>query len=224
MAPRTRQPNDADARKWARVPDDARERMRVAVARLNRREERVTISALQKIAGVNRNSASLAARLYKAHVLPDPGTPQKGVGAWSKRAESGDSAGAGLDAVAVEAKLRAEFAEAVLAASSDEERARLQHRLAHLIALGVYGHQEANAIRQSLNTATAHNREARNAPGDEARESRVYAGPDSYALVRAFDGIVCDERRTRILRYVADEFQADLVEHPPVDTSKAEVS
>lgn len=224
MLPQTRQPNDKDHAAWNRVPDEAREKLRRAVARLNRDGKAVTVGGVQVRAETSRARATLARRLYKAGVLPDPGTADGGVGAWSRRAESG---GVGADAgepdgaprVKGETELRLEFAEAVLAATSDEERARLQHRLAHLIALGVYGHQEANAIRQSLNTATAHNREARNAPGDEARASRVYAGPDSYGLVRAFDGIVSDERRARILRLVADEFQADLAEHPPIDTS-----
>lgn len=212
----TREPSDADAQEWRAVSDEIRERLRVAVARLQRREERVTISATQQIAGAQRKVVALAVRLYKAGVLPDPGTPKGGEGAWSRRVLEGTDEAGPADT----GDPRALFAAALRAAQTDEQRAQLQHELAALVAAGIYSHQEANAIRQALASATSHGREARNAPDEEARRQRVYAGADAYALVRAYDGIVSDERRERILRMVAAEFAADLEEHPPIDTGR----
>ena len=183
---------------------------------LERRSEGVSNRTVRPLAGVNAKHVAALVRLYKKDALPDVGTPDGGVGYWAGRSAGGGTSSEGCP--------RQAFASAVRAAGSDEERSRLQHELTALTAEGVFTASETQAMRQTLAGAMGHDKAAREAPDEEAKQQRVFAGPEAYALVRVFDGIVSAERRERILRFVASEFQADLVEHPAADTSRMQAS
>lgn len=195
------------------ITNEVREKVRRAVAMIERRGESVSNRSVRPLAGVDTKVCATLLRLYKKGDLPDPGTEKGGVGAWRSASRS-SSEGDDEDR-------RSCYAAALRAATTDEERGRLQHELAALTSEGVFTSAEAQAIRQALAGAMGHDKAAREAPDEEARRQRVVAGPEAYALVRAFEGIVSDERRERVLRFVASEFSADLAEHPPVDSGRA---
>lgn len=193
------------------ITNETREKVRRAVATLERRGESVSNRSVRPLAAVDSKPVAYLLREYKAGRLPSPGAVKSGEGAWGAGLVASDDGEGGE---------REAFAAAVRAATTDEERSRLQHELAALGALGVFAHSEVQAIRQALAGAMGHDKAARDAPDEEAKLQRVLAGREAYALVRAFEGIVSDDRRERILRYVVGEFNSDLAEHPPVDTGR----
>ena len=179
---------EPNADQWAAI--------RPALRELAAEGGRVTREALRLRAGVDGRACSWALSAWRAGDVDLEDRSDE------RRAGDKDAA-------------RERFAARVEGASSDEERAALQHELAALVARGVLSASEGQVIRASLSAAGAHDRSAREAPDPEAKLSRVYASADAYALVRCYDGMMCDERRERVLRYFVDEFEADLKDYPP---------
>lgn len=109
---------------------------------------------------------------------------------------------------------RARLMERIRAASSDRDREEIAHELAALVAGQAVAPDEAAQIRAAL-------AEARNAaekkravePAPEV-ERAVLAGPEAYDLIAAYEGIVSDQRRAEVLRYVLAQLEVDKAEHP----------
>ena len=184
---------EPNADQWAAI--------RPALRKLAAGGGRVTREALRLRAGVDGRACSWALSAWRAgDVDLDDRSDER-------RASDKDAA-------------RERFAARVEGARTDEERAALQHELAALVARGVLSASEGQVIRASLASAGTHDRAAREAPDPEAKLSRVYASADAYAIVRAVDGIVSDERRAALLQHVVDVYLEDLEEHPHgLDTS-----
>lgn len=185
------------------VSDEHRERGREAIARILRRKESLSVDRVQDLSGLKRATAATVLRAHRAGQLPDPGAPGN-AGRWAAAGPEEGQLG--------------ELVSLVSAAESEEDLREAARATTTALASGRLPVAQANGIEKLLARQGALLRQQREAPDEEAKLQRVVAGREAFALVRAFEGMVCDSRRERVLRYIVDEFQADLAEHPPVDT------
>lgn len=112
------------------------------------------------------------------------------------------------------------LAEMLDAAETYSDLGEISKRAGALVLSGDLASTDASAFKSLLAEARMNAKAASEEPDEEALKQRVLAGREAYAMVRAYEGIVCEERRERVLRFLVSEFNADLVEHPPVDTGK----
>ena len=102
----------------------------------------------------------------------------------------------------------------------DDVRAKLAAaEAAGLAAEGELAKTQADAIKSLIGEARAHLKDERDAPKDTT-DQVLFLSPSAVDVVRLWEGIVSDERRTRILEFLVAEFRADEIEHPGMDTGQ----
>lgn len=201
------------------IPDDARERVRRAVALLLRRNEKLTIAAAQKISGVNRKRAGDLVRAHKAGLLPDPGAEKSGEGAWNAGGASAALAGEapsspggdplpGLDAAALAAELTS--------AKTLGQLGAVSRRVGAALAARQINASTANAIEKQISRQQQIISAALKSP--KVDPERVYlTSEDGALLVDIFERICSEERRADVLRYAGEKLEVDIATLPNVD-------
>jgi len=199
----------------AGIPGEKLEAVRRAILALERDGKNVTQRATREIAKIDQRVNSKVVKAYKAGRMPDPLAP------WSQAsAESTHDAGDGEDE-RDESKSRAELerlVEQIRAARTHEDRMRVQQEAGAMALQGKLEKWQLTAVHDTLQEARKEAKTQREI-ADAGADRVLLAGEESYALVRAYEGIVCGDRRARILELVAAAAEADLEEHPDVDTS-----
>jgi hypothetical protein len=111
---------------------------------------------------------------------------------------------------------RAVLAEGIMAAESDEERERVAHDMARLIALGKLGADDAKEIRAALAEARQSAKAKRDQPVEDPE--RVYlVSPDGALLIKAFERICGEDRRDKVLQLAQELLEEDLAQMPSLD-------
>ncbi|HBP22635.1 MAG TPA: hypothetical protein DEA08_33255 [Planctomycetes bacterium] len=109
----------------------------------------------------------------------------------------------------------------ILAAKSYEDYVSIDLEIGALLARGALSPPRARAIQAVIADARQNTRAHLEAEGDEEPERLILLTKEGGALVRAFEGIVSDERREAILEHVFGEAEVDLEEFPNVDLTRA---
>lgn len=115
-----------------------------------------------------------------------------------------------------EAGPRELLGELIASAQTDEERERVAHEMARLIALSKLSPDDAKEIRASLAEARHSAKNARDQPTEDPE--KVYlVSPDGALLIRAFERICGDARREKILTLAQGMLKEDIQLMPSVD-------
>lgn len=112
-----------------------------------------------------------------------------------------------------------ELAAMIRAISTHQDAVRALIEAAGLAAEGELAKTQADAIKSLIGEARAHLKDERDAPKDTT-DQVLFLSPSAVDVVRLWEGIVSDERRTRILEFLVAEFRADEIEHPGMDTGQ----
>jgi hypothetical protein len=107
--------------------------------------------------------------------------------------------------------------ERIRACKTFEEFAAIDLEVAALLANGTLSPDRARAIQGSIAGARQNTKAHHDADDGLDRERFVLASEDALKIAEAFEGIVSDERRARIVAHVLAEAAVDLAEHPNVD-------
>lgn len=229
---------------WAEVSPDVRERIRVAIAGLERlrakgKARRPGVNSVRDASGVAQQAAAAITKLYKAGFCPDlkadwtggldgsptapaddPHSPRQA------EAGPGDPPPAPAEAVAGEEprgpgrppKKSPTLAEQIRSIETRQDAiAALIEGAAQAVEGKLTKHQ-ADSAKALISEARQHLKDARDDPG-ETTDRQLFLSPSALELVRLWEGIVSEERRERVLRMVVAEFELDLLEHPEVDTA-----
>lgn len=190
------------------VPEEAREKVRAALLELRRTGGRVTVNAVQKLAGVKRDTAAAVLALHRERPLPldvawvvPPAPPA---------APSAPAAAPGAS------EALEDLARAIESADTAKRLGECSGRAASLALRGVLDPNLARVVRDLV-------QERRRSVGDaldqepppEDPRTFLLASEGAMRLARAFDRIMSAERRDRIEGLVAQEFEADRAEPPP---------
>ncbi len=187
------------------IPADTRRKVQEAIAKLEvsrSRSGKKNPPPVREVRAMSLTDTKRTADLCRAHRLgrmPDVHAE----GSWTPDVQA-------------QTQSADEFIARVKAAAggSDDERAGLQHEIAALVLAEKITPQQANVARQCLSSATSHKKVQRDTTGGEDVTSYVLTTPESYLLVRAFDGIVSESRRQQILETVISEAETDMRENP----------
>lgn len=98
---------------------------------------------------------------------------------------------------------------------------RLNQEVAALLASGVLLPARGQAIQRVMAEARQNMLARQQAEPEHADQRVVLCTEQGGLLVRIFEGIVSDARREVVLRVVKEQAEADLREHPAVDTGAA---
>ena len=112
----------------------------------------------------------------------------------------------------------------IRAASTLTDVSALSTEVAALTAQGKVSHSTGRVLRELL-TEKRQNLKAEAKERREASEAKVDRAilcqqEDTPELVRAFEGIIDDARRARVMRYVAAVAEEDIIDSPKADTGE----
>lgn len=109
----------------------------------------------------------------------------------------------------------------ILAARTFEDYAEIDRQVAALLARGAMTPDRARAIMSAIGDARQNTKAHRDAAdGQDDLERFALASDEALRIVEAFEGIVSDERRAKVLEHVLAEAAADLAETPNVDLAE----
>lgn len=203
------------------VPQGTRERVRAELLRRAKTGEPNTNRAIREaVAPAQSSHVALLLRLVAAGELSvgapwvvhaakrKPGRPPK-----AKR--PGKPAPSSATDEEDEAEDPEALAAAILAARSHDDLQALAQRIAAAVASATMEPRAANALSTLLKEARSNQMQVVKAQPDVVDPDRtLLAGPEAYELVEAFEGIVSDERREAVLRYVRSQAEVDRAEQP----------
>lgn len=109
----------------------------------------------------------------------------------------------------------------IRAAKSHDDLANLSQEVGALVGSGSLSTARSHAIRGLLAEARHNMKEHRSAEGEEEPERLLLATEEGAEMLRVFEGICSDERRTQVMAYLLAEAEVDLQEYPDVDTAAA---
>lgn len=229
-------------RLWESVPPEQREAVRHALAGLlkakaNGRAKSPSVRTVRDVAQVGQRVAMKLVKVYKAGLAPDPGEK----GAWSgdlagapsppvptspRQAEAGPGDPPPAPAEAVEKKAPGrplttsdEIEELAGMAGRVETHADAREVLRYasrLAVLGTLPQPRVRALKEVLAEARQYLRDERQDPGG-AVERTFFASPEAVDVIRAFEGIVSEERRAEVVEFLLAQVQLDLKENPTGD-------
>ena len=199
-----------------RIPEDARERIRLAILQLKLAGEGVTQTRVRAAAKVDMRRVGPVVKAFKLGRLPALGGSWTDVGLGLSK-DSTQSGGGGRDESGAEVTgVRVEIADLISAAETDEDRGRVFHLIAEAIARKGVSVAEAKALGEVLDRARMAGREHRATPQDDP-ERVLLISRDGATLLQGYERIVSEERRARVLELVAELVEEDLLELPTAD-------
>lgn len=189
----------------ASVPPEVRERIRLAFAELLRRKEKPTIRGLRAEALCDQNAVSVVKRAHDARKMPpliQPWDVPTESEARSAEPEPGES----LD-----------LAAQIQTADGYDDLLSAGRSLSLAVLTGKVDPDVAGALTKLL----AEMRQSVRGRASEPPESVDVVLPctdESRPLVEAFESIIDDARRGRVLAFALREAEQDALEHPNVNT------
>lgn len=197
------------------IKDESREKVRAAVALLQRRGEKLTVTAVQRLSGVNRKQVGDLLRVYKNGDLPEPGPVDSGAGGWARgrgRTEAAPTA-AGAAGGALGG---GELGDLIAGATDEETLGALASKVMVELAAARLTHHQAGALKGLITERRQLLAAARSAPKEDPE--RIYLlSEDGALLVDAFERICGADRRAAVMDFVSEQLEADLAELPAVD-------
>jgi len=112
--------------------------------------------------------------------------------------------------------------EKILAAKSYEDYVAIDLEIGALLARGALGPARARAIQSVIADARQNTKAHLEGEEDDEPERLILLTEEGAELVRAFEGIVSDERREALLAHVRAEAALDAEEYPNVDLARSE--
>lgn len=189
------------------VPPERREQIREAVAALEKTGSRVSVRAVKKIAKGDSNALALVLRAYREGLLDS----SKSWGVELDQAQNGQPpSDQGADVEQLIARVRT--------AAGPGDLVEVSRLALELSAAGTISEARARVIRdlaQEQRRAMADARLVEPPPEDPSRY--LLASEEAMQAARALDWMVCDDRRARVLTYIAEELELDRIEHPSAD-------
>jgi hypothetical protein len=186
------------------VPPESRERIRLAIIEVRDSGDTPTLRRVRAVAEVDQGAVAIVVRAHVAGDMPPLMQPwDVGPGA----ADGGGSAG---------------LVDMIRAAETDSDRERLAMEIAAMVATGDLRSDDGRVLAQLLTNArqsAVKRRELEPPPEDPTK--LLLASAEAMSAARAFDLIVDDDRRDRVLAYVAAELAADRAAIPNVDEGGA---
>lgn len=186
-----------------------RERIRLAIIELMKRKAKLTVRALREEAGCDQNGAATVKRLYEAKRMPPLMQPWD-VAVEGERAAS-ESDGPGEIAAATP------LGEQIERADTYDDLLRA----GKAVAVAVLNGQVDAVVGEKLSKMMAEMRHVLKARASEPPEQVDEILPctdEARPLLEAFEGIIDDDRRGRVLAYAQREAEVDALENPTVDT------
>jgi hypothetical protein len=198
----------------ADIPPATRERVRLALVELAKRQQKLTIRGVRDEAMCDQNSVSKILRAYRAKRMPPLFQP------WDEAADppSEDQAKPGSGRSPATKIDPGSFAERVKEAKTDGDREQVALEAAAMVATGDLSPSASREIKGMLAEARqAAVKKRATEPPPEDPTKLLLASAEAMEAARAIDLIVDDARRERVLAIVAAELEADLVAVPNVD-------
>lgn len=182
-----------------------REQLREAIAAVQRRGDKPTVTRVQKVSGLDRTLVAAVCRDFREGRLP-PVTES-----WRDPAPgSVDGAQAGEAA--------ASLADLIAEADNAERLAKVGREIARLVALGVLDESRARTLKQVLEEQRrALNDHHKQKPQEADEQMLVPVTQAGLEVVQAYMGICNGRRRMAIRRFVDLQAEADIAESPNVD-------
>ncbi len=112
-----------------------------------------------------------------------------------------------------------DFAGKVRRARTEDEVLEITSEACALVSSGAMTPQRGNSVEKLLARMLRCIVARRDVDGDEDQDTLLIVTREGHDLLDLFEGIVSDERRTRILEHVRGEAATDLTEHPNTDTA-----
>ena len=113
-----------------------------------------------------------------------------------------------------------DLSERIRAARTNDDLVGISKEVGALLGQGALSPARGRAIQALMAEARHNMREHREAEGNEDPDTLILVTHEGGRLLRAFEGIVSDERRARLIALAEDEARADLAEHPNVDLAR----
>ena len=192
-----------------KIKDDFRENARRAVAMLINRDQKVTLAAVQKIAGGNRAKLSALLKAYRAKDLPTPGGVKTGKGRWAQAKESAGSSGSAPSSGTPEAEQ--ELRELIRQAETPDEVKEVIRRVTAAVATKQLTPAQGQAIKALLTEERQ-----REAPTSDPTRVQLTSSR-AMRIARVVDLILDDDRVDQIEAFVEEQFAAHLEDTPNRD-------
>lgn len=178
----------------------------MAIVEITKRKEKLTVRGVRDEAICDQNAVSRVLRAYRAKRMPPIVQP------WD---EAADPAGARQGGEGD--KSRAALVELVRLAKTHEERDEALREIAAQLAGGQLDSSDARVLQNLLAEMRLQSKDARDVPPPADPERTYLVSEDGGRLVAAFERIVSDDRRGRLLEFAAELLEEDVQELPSVD-------
>lgn len=190
------------------VPATTRAKVQEALAKIVLSQGRTnslkppTLKAVRTMAQVDQRPCSALTRAWKLGRMPDIHVP----GSWTPEIDQDPDASADAFAAQVRAARN----------GTDDERAALAHEITARVGTGQLTSGQGNTMLKGLEVATKQRKAQRDQDGPTEDIHWAPLTPLAFAVGRAIEGIVSENRRVQIAEFVMAEAEADRRENPNI--------